>query len=358
MEEIKKVRKKKYTYFIGIDVSKNELDFAVMHQNVFLFHQECKNERESVIAFIARLKEIPGFRLSKAIFCMENTGFYGNILLQVLKKLKVDAAVEHPLHLKRSLGLVREKSDKSDAIKIAAYAEKNVDRLKLWSEKRSVITTLNHLFTLRTRLLTTSFILSKPIKEQELFIQKKLHFELGQLCKESINALKADISDVEIRMKALIASDERLKRLHYLIMSIAGIGFFTSTLILISTNEFLGINDPKKFAAYAGVAPFRRESGKNFRRARTSKEANAKMKSLLHMSALNAIRHDQELKHYYQRKTIVEGKAKMVVINAIRSKLILRVFACVSQDRPYTKDYLHQKTTAEGAIELYESLEA
>ena len=358
MEEIKKVRKKKYTYFIGIDVSKNELDFAVMHQNVFLFHQECKNEKESVIAFIARLKAIPGFRLSKAIFCMESTGIYGNILLQVLKKLKVDAAVEHPLHLKRSLGLVREKTDKSDAIKIAAYAEKNVDQLKLWSEKRSVITALNHLFTLRTRLLSTSFILSKPINEQELFIQKKLHFELGQLCKESINALKADISDVEIRMKALIASDERLKRLHYLIMSIAGIGFFTSTLILISTNEFLGINDPKKFAAYAGVAPFRRESGKNFRRARTSKEANAKMKSLLHMSALNAIRHDQELKHYYQRKTIVEGKAKMVVINAIRSKLILRVFACVSQDRPYTKDYLHQKTTAEGAIELYESLEA
>ena len=41
LEEIKKVRKKKYTYFIGIDVSKNELDFAVMHQNVFLFQILC-----------------------------------------------------------------------------------------------------------------------------------------------------------------------------------------------------------------------------------------------------------------------------------------------------------------------------
>ena len=348
MEEIKKVRKKKYTYFIGVDVSKVELDFAVMHLNEFLFHHECKNEKESVISFISRLKEIPRFRLSKTIFCMESTGIYGNILLQVLKKLKVDVAVEHPLHLKRSLGLVREKTDKSDAIKIAAYAEKNIDQLKLWSEKRGVITALNHLFTLRTRLMTTSFILTKPINEQKLFIQKKLQIELGQLCKESINALKADLSDVEIRMKALIEADERLKRLHFLIVSVDGIGFFTATLILISTNEFLGINDPKKFAAYAGVAPFRRESGKYIRRARTSKEANRKMKSLLHMSALIAIRHTQELKQYYQRKTIVEGKAKMVAINAIRSKLILRVFACVNQDRPYTKDYINQIKTNGG----------
>ena len=81
MLETKKVRKKIYTYFIGIDVSKNKLDFAVLHRKVFLFHQECKNDTESANAFISRLNEISGFRLSKAIFCMENTGIYGNILL-------------------------------------------------------------------------------------------------------------------------------------------------------------------------------------------------------------------------------------------------------------------------------------
>jgi len=30
----------------------------------------------------------------------------------------------------------------------------------------------------------------------------------------------------------------------------------------------------------------------------------------------------------------------MSVINAIRNKLVLRIFACVNQNRPYEKNYL------------------
>ncbi|HEX9827742.1 MAG TPA: IS110 family transposase, partial [Flavobacteriaceae bacterium] len=34
-----------------------------------------------------------------------------------------------------------------------------------------------------------------------------------------------------------------------------------------------------------------------------------------------------------------EGKNKMSVINAIRNKLVLRIFACVNNNRPYQKKY-------------------
>ncbi|MDO6439874.1 IS110 family transposase, partial [Cyclobacterium sp. 1_MG-2023] len=47
-----------------------------------------------------------------------------------------------------------------------------------------------------------------------------------------------------------------------------------------------------------------------------------------------------ELSTYYQRK-VDEGKHKMSVINAIRAKLIARVFAVVNQDRDYEKKYIH-----------------
>ena len=274
---------------------------------------------------------------------MESTGMYGNILLGVLKKLKVDIAVEHPLHIKRSIGLVREKTDKSDAIKIAAYAEKNTDYLKLWIEKREVIVTLSHLFTLRNRLLSTALVLSNPIVEQKHFIQKPLEIRLGQICAASIKALKTDLTKIELQIKELIDSDERLKRLNYLITSVPGVGFVTATLILISTNEFLTINDPGKFASYAGVAPYKRESGKVSRRAHVSKEANRKMKTLLHISALQAIRHNAEIKQYYERKTKGEGKPKLVAINAVRSKLISRVFACVNRDSAYLHDYIDKR---------------
>lgn len=57
---------KKFTYFIGIDVSRNELDYAVMHGKTFLFHREAKNTEGEVTAFVAELKSSPGFRLAKA----------------------------------------------------------------------------------------------------------------------------------------------------------------------------------------------------------------------------------------------------------------------------------------------------
>ena len=57
------------------------------------------------------------------------------------------------------------------------------------------------------------------------------------------------------------------------------------------------------------------------------------------MSALVAIRYNPDLKLYYQRKVNQDNKNKMSVINAVRNKLILRIFACVNQNRIYENDY-------------------
>jgi transposase len=56
------------------------------------------------------------------------------------------------------------------------------------------------------------------------------------------------------------------------------------------------------------------------------------------MSALSAIRNCEELQNYYQRK-VAEGKNKMSVINAVRNKLVLRIFAVVRNDQKYDKNY-------------------
>ncbi len=56
------------------------------------------------------------------------------------------------------------------------------------------------------------------------------------------------------------------------------------------------------------------------------------------MSALSAINHCEELRDYYQRK-VAEGKNKMSVINAVRNKLVLRIFAVVGNNQKYDKNY-------------------
>ncbi len=56
------------------------------------------------------------------------------------------------------------------------------------------------------------------------------------------------------------------------------------------------------------------------------------------MSALAAIRMEGDIKEYYVRK-VREGKNKMSVLNAVRNKLVLRIFSCVKQNRMFEKKY-------------------
>ena len=56
------------------------------------------------------------------------------------------------------------------------------------------------------------------------------------------------------------------------------------------------------------------------------------------MAALSAIRMKGELQIYYKRK-VAEGKNKMAVINAVRAKLIARMFAIVKRNQSYQKNY-------------------
>ena len=126
-----------------------------------------------------------------------------------------------------------------------------------------------------------------------------------------------------------------------LVTSVTGIGAVTATQIILTTNEFKDINDPKKYACYAGVAPFTRESGVMKGKSRVSHMANKTVKTLLHLAAMTAIQYNEDLKKFYERKTMEEKKNKMSVLNAVRNKLIARIFACVNQNRKYDKTYVN-----------------
>ncbi|WPU98368.1 transposase [Mucilaginibacter sp. cycad4] len=335
---------KHFTYFIGIDISKNKLDYAVYLEKKFISHTVTANEKAAILEFVGRLKEAPSFKMSKAVFCMENTGIYGNHLLNTLAKLKANIIQEHPLRIKRSMGVSHGKDDKLDAMRIADYAWKNRTELKLWTPKRPIIIELADLMASRNRLSTISQMLKTPQKEKMAFISKTAHKKLANICKDSIAAITKDFLAIEEQMKLLISLDPYLQRLLEVITSVPFIGFITAVNIIICTNEYKDITSPKKFACYAGIAPFPNESGMMTRRKRVSPMANKKMKSLLHLCAVGAGTRNEELKIYYSRK-VAEGKHKRSIINAIRYKLVLRVFACLKQDRLFTKDYQHPEAT-------------
>jgi len=333
-----------FTYFIGTDVSKNELDFAVMNGKTLLFHKEIANTEEAISHFIKALIKLPQFDLGKAIFCMEHTGIYNNHLLVYLHKKKANIWLESALQIKRSSGNLRGKNDKVDAIRIADYAYTQRDKVRLWTPKREVIQQLANLAATRARLIEAKKILKTPLQEQDNFSNKKVVKQSTSVCNHTLKAIDADLEKAEAAIDDLIAKDAELKRLFKLVTSVTGIGKVTATQILITTNEFKDINSAKQYACYAGVAPFVEESGIFRGKGRVSHMANKKVKTLLHMSAIVAIQYNQDLKRYYHRKVNEQKKNKMSVINAVRNKLILRIFACVNHNSPY--QIIYQKSFA------------
>jgi len=329
-----------FDFFIGIDVSKNELDFAVQQGSRFLFHREIANESLAINSFIKELSKLPGFSLNKAIFCMEHTGIYNNHLLTCLYKKKAHICLEAATQIRNSLGNIRGKNDKIDAIRIATYAYDKRDKLRLWVPKREIVQQLAHLAASRLRLITVKKQLKTPLKEHSAFNPGNVARQSLQVCSHSLKAIDEDIERADKAIDKLIKADAELTRLFNLVTSVSGIGKVTAVQVIITTNEFKDINNPKKFACYSGVAPFTDDSGKIIKKARVSHMANKKVKTLLHLSAIVAIQHNADLKLFYQRKVLQENKNKMSVINAVRNKLILRIFACVNQNRPYEKKYL------------------
>ena len=324
-----------FKHFVGIDVSKSTLDFCLISAGKIILRLQTENNSKGVESFVRQ----SGCVLEESLFCMEHTGIYNYPSLDYLSEKDASIWLESALRIKHSAGMQRGKSDRIDAERIAFYAYRNQDIAKLWQPTRQVIKDLKSLTALRTRLINAKKQLKSSLQEGKQFLTKTLQKKMHQCCQHSLKGLEKDLTAVNKQLEELIRSDEELNRLFNLVSSVDGIGAVTAREVLITTNEFKDFTDAKKYACYAGVVPFQYRSGTSIRgKDRVSHLANKTVKTLLHMSALSAINHCQELKDYYQRK-VAEGKNKMSVINAVRNKLILRIFAVVRNNRKYDKNY-------------------
>jgi transposase len=327
-------------YFLGIDISKKKFNAALTLDGNNFHEAEVENSPTAIQSFFRALKKQIS-SLDKLIVCLEHTGIYGYPLLDFLVKNQIKVSVEPALQIKQSQGMTRGKNDQIDAKRIALYALKNRESLRFWQPQRDVMQQLKAFLILRERLVKTKVQLEVPINESEEFVSSSILKKIAANCKKSVLAIQNDIRRIEKEIDVLISSDELLTRQCKLATSVPGIGKITALNIIISTQEFSKIQDAKKFACYAGVAPFEHSSGSSIRdRTRVSKMANMTLKKLLHLSAMAAIQCSDELKMFYQRK-VDAGKNKMSVLNAVHNKLISRIFACIKNNRAYQKIYQH-----------------
>lgn len=327
-------------YFLGVDVSKKKFDAALTMDGKNFHEAQIENNPTAIQLFFRSLKKQLS-SLKGVIVCLEHTGIYGLPLLDFLVKNEIKVSVEPALQIKQSQGMARGKNDQIDAKRIAIYAYKNRESLHFWRPQRHCIQQLKALLLLRERMVKVRVQLEVPNNESEEFIASSILKQTVANCQKTLRALENDIERIEREIDELVSSDERLTQQCKLATSVPGIGKITALNIIISTHEFSKIQEAKKFACYAGVAPFEYSSGSSIRgKTRVSKMANMTLKKLLHLAAMAAIRYNDEMKTFYKRK-LDAGKNKMSVLNAVRNKLISRIFACIKNNRLYEKNYQH-----------------
>jgi transposase len=323
----------KITEILGIDVSKSSLDCCIYSSQLLL---DTTSNNEKGFKLINKwLKKRLGNDLSGLMVVMEHTGIYTWQLEQYLHKQNIAYVKRPALDIKRSVGIVRGKSDKVDARFISKYGWMRKEELKPAKPLSDQQFSLQQLMTYRDKLVADKASYQSRLKELSEQMGAHLNGKMEASAKYVMEVLTVEIKEIEAEIKKLIDKDEELAVNYELITSVVGIGFATAVHVLIATENFIRFTDPGKFNCYCGVAPFEHTSGSSIRgKTRVSHLANKKLKSLLTMAAISAVRFDPELKAKYEQK-VQEGKAKMSALNIIRAKLIERIFAVIRKQTKY-----------------------
>lgn len=323
-------------FIAGIDISKAYFDISVSANahRAEASHGRFGNSAEG-FCHLAEWLRAKGIALSSTLFCMENTGLYHRLLAGLLKSSGGMVWVEHPMQVKWSSGMARGKDDKTDSLRIMRYAERFQQDWEPYMEKREVLSQIADYMALRERLTACLKSLESPIREMRQAGQEDAAGLMEQACGQSISALRAEIRQAEKSIMELIEGDAELCEKYRLATSVRCVGFVLAAWLLVFTDGFERFGSAKQLACYAGVAPFRHESGSSIRgRTKVHRMANKTLKKTLHLCAVSSVRHSPEMRQYYDRK-VAEGKNKMLVLNSIRNKIVGRVFACVRDGREY-----------------------
>jgi transposase len=325
---------KKWKFTLGVDVSKQTLDISCSELNE---HIKIKNGSEGFVQFLkwCRMLKID---LQEAFLVLEYTGGYEYKLLQFCEAHAIVYARIPGLAIKNSMGIVRGKNDKVDSERIAQYGEEKHKSIQPSKPLNPAIIRLKELLSFRKRLVRENAGYKSSIKGREHMqeVNKKDLIIKSLQQKQKINT--KIIENIEGEMMKIIAADELMKMNFTLITSIKGIGKVNALMTIAYTENFTSFSNPRSYAVYVGVVPFDHTSGTSIRgRKRVSHLANKELKQELNQAARSAMVWDKEMNNYADNK--LKTKCYKIVLNNIKFKLILRMFAVVKKGEMYVDNY-------------------
>jgi transposase len=325
---------KTWNVILGVDVSKKTLDICCAERRLPV---RIDNNSEGFCKLKKWCKDNE-IDLKDTFIVLEYTGGYEYRFIQFCESQSIAYCRVSGLEIKQSLGMTRGKSDKADAYRIGRYGEEKIKRLKPARPLNNNIIELKKLLSFRKRLVREGAGYQSTIKERKHMYGVTEQDTVISIAKEKIAADKRHVQQLEEQIVELIKSNASMLLNYRIITSIKGIGPVNAWMTLAYTENFTSFPDGRHYAVFVGVVPFEHTSGTSIRgRRRVSHIAHKELKQELNMAARTAITYDPEISAYAERK--LKNKKYGLVLNNVKFKLILRMFALVKRGEMFVEKY-------------------
>lgn len=325
-------------YFVGLDIGSEQFVAAIgtTPWKLLVRATEFANSADGFQALLDWLQKHHG-EPAQTILCMEATGVYGEALAYFLVARGYGVAVEPPLKVKRAFATHGHKTDAVDSEQITEYACRFVDELTPWQPRSDVLEQIKVLLTTREQLTMQRTAHHNALHALR---RKPVRTPLAEQVHEQVlDQLKAHQKALDAEITRLIDQDPPFRHLVGLWLTIPGVGALLAAHLLVLIYTTARPLKAKRLAAYLGICPYERQSGKSVRTTPTSRHYGpGTPRKLLHLGARSVSTHTEQFRQYYQRK-VAEGKPKKVALNNVANKLVKVICAVATSQTPYSADY-------------------
>ena len=302
--------------FVGIDVSKAQLDVAVRPTGQRWVVSYDQTGIEGLIPQIVDLEP--------ALVLLEATGGLELPLVAALAAAALPVVVVNPRQVRdfaKATGTLA-KTDTLDAGVLAHFADAVRPEVRPLKDAETQV--LNSLTARRHQVMT--MLVSE---------KNRLGTAIGAVSpriEAHIAWLEQELSDLDKGLRQTLRRSQVWREKDDLLRTVPGVGEQISLTLLANLPE-LGTLNRRQIAALVGVAPYNRDSG-TLRGKRAVWGGRSRVRAVLYMGALVASRHNPAIRDFYQR-LLAAGKPKKVALVASMRKLLVILNGMLKHGSPW-----------------------
>ena len=316
----------KHPAMIGVDVSKDTLEVAILFTDNSFAEAQFSNDAEGIKQLLA--------------WAAKHDAQQSRICVKANRNFELDLCIEgddagHPIIIARPTQVasfsksisMRNQTDDVDARLIARFAFAIGDD-NYWKKPQEALLTLKD--TLRWREHLTKYH-----KMSSDYAETLRDAELKKRVAAELNYFQEQIREIDALLYEIILKDEQLTHYHQLLRSIPGIETPTAAALcaVFIDNTF---EHPKQLGAFIDITPMRKQSEDYEAKPQISKGGNAQLRKMLFIDARSARVHNPVIQAFadqlsQRRPDLVETQ----IIVACAHKLARIIYGVLKYDKPF-----------------------